>query len=75
MMKFTVIAVLKSLTSRDFQQFIKELLLFVCMSKFFIIHAEVQRVAGATVLLALLSIRHLVILGSCLVLLIIQHVD
>jgi hypothetical protein len=73
-MRFTVIAVLKSLTSHDFQQFIKELLLFVCISEFPIIHAGVQRVAGAAVLLALLSIRRLVILGSSLVFLTIQHV-
>jgi len=52
---------LKFLTSCGFQQFINALLLLVYISKFFVIPAEIQHVARASVLLALLSIRCFVI--------------
>ena len=56
-------AVLKFLTSCDFQQFINALLLLVCINTFFVIPAEIQHMARASVLLALLSIRCFVIQG------------
>jgi hypothetical protein len=65
---------LKSLTSRDFQQFINALLPLVCINKFFKIPVEIQQAGRTSVVLALLSIRCFVIQGSCFVLLIFLHV-